>query len=289
MSLINIGAGISSAGAAISATAGQAALNAQKADLETQMAVLADQLSTRRETGLETLRQSGQMNLETQRAASATDLAKTQAGLNVSTAAQEAQNAAALTTKLGSDPAYLAAQKALASVDPTKMAQAAEAQNQAALLAQQTKSATEVHDARQAIIDEQSKPNPDPAKLKSLNDNFTTLLTAPQAAAAMRTAAVANARINEDAAARAATDLNVATAKLQDPNISGDATARAALQANVKNLSDRVKTLNQAADDARRTANGFFGGGKPVDQGPDPAAAQSAPAAGGLINQSAPR
>lgn len=256
----NISAGLSSMGGAVAATAGTAALEQQKSDLERQNLALASNLAEGRESRLETQRQAGASQLETQRQAGAITLAQTTSKLGIEAQKEEAENAADLTKKLGSDPDYIAAQKNLASADPLKTAQAADAMAQAALYGLQTDTAKKVADARQEIIDEESKDNPDPAKLTALNQKFNTLLTDPAAASALRTAAVANARVNEDAASRAEVDLNAATAKLQDPNISGDPAARAALEANVKNLSMRVKVLNKAADDARAQANSLFGG-----------------------------
>ena len=289
-SMINFGAGLAAAGGAIAATAGSAALVQQKADLDQQMATLTNSLATTRETTLEAQRQTGAQTLakqtagyasglETQRSEAAIALAKTSSQLSVQAQSDIAKNAASLTEQLGSDPKYLEAQKNLASADPLRMAQASEAVNQAALFALQTESGTKVANARQAIIDEQSKPGGgDQAKLAELNQNFAALLTDPAAAAALKTAAVANERVAEDSAARASTDLNVATAKLQDPNISGDPAARAALQSNVDQLTMRVKTLNKAADDARAMANGAFGMKPSADNNAAPTAPPPAPA-----------
>jgi hypothetical protein len=56
--------GLSAAGQSIAQFAGQAGLETQKADLARQQMMLADQLATTRETGLETLRQAGAMQLQ---------------------------------------------------------------------------------------------------------------------------------------------------------------------------------------------------------------------------------
>lgn len=64
MSLINLNNGISAAGGAISQTAGTAALLQQKAGLEEDSARLVNQLTTAREAGLETQRESFQREMQ---------------------------------------------------------------------------------------------------------------------------------------------------------------------------------------------------------------------------------
>jgi len=253
-----LGYGLAEAGKAIADTAGTAALQQQKADLENQKITLANQLAEGTETRLAGVQAGYASQLETQKQTGAVELAKTESGLSVGAQQQIAKNAASLQETLGSDPKYLAAQKALNSTDPVKIAQASEMQQQAALLGMQTAMASKIAQARQAIIDEQSKPNPDQNKLNSLQQNFNTLLIDPNARATLVTAMVGNERVNEDAASRTQVELNQATAALKnhdpsDPDFNS-------LTANVNQLTTRLNSLNKAADDARALTKLYLGG-----------------------------
>lgn len=62
--VFNLGAGLAAAGQAVSTTAGDAALNIQKAGLESDKEKLIDQLTTARETGLETQREGAAEKLQ---------------------------------------------------------------------------------------------------------------------------------------------------------------------------------------------------------------------------------
>ena len=260
MPLLNLGEGLSQMGQALSQTGGAMALEAQKANLESQKLLIANQLAEGSETRLAGVKAGYETQLESQKQGGALELAKTQSGLSVEAASKIQQNAADLSETLGHDPKYLAAQTALNSTDPAKMAQAAFQMQQAALLKLQTDTASKVAVARQAIMDEQSKPNPDQAKLAMLQQNFNTLLINPNARASLVTAMVGHERAAEEAAARQTVALNQAQAELQKTTADHDSPEYASLKANVDQLTTQVRVLNQQATDARSLATGYLSG-----------------------------
>lgn len=305
--------GFANAGQNVAAFAGDAATIQMKSDLERQSQVLANQLATERETTLEAQRQAGAQTLqagqqtftagqtekehEFQTGQTQAEIASRErlpaltANAQVAATKQEAENAAAQTIANSNDPNYLAGVTKLANANPAmaseineRNAQAMLARASAGLTGLQTQTSAQLFATKKAIIDEQGKANPDQDKLAKLNQQYSTLAMDPATMTAARTAAVGMARLSEDAATRAQAQLNTLVEQQRNAiNINpGDPKAGQEFSDQITDMRSRVKTITQEAEDARATANSYFGSNtkkaEPAPAGPTAGASPANPA-----------
>lgn len=259
--------GLSAMGASTAAFAATAGLEAQKATLAAQNLTLADQLQGARETAGRT--QAGDIAAAAatqQQAATAANLATTEAGANTRSAASNATsiNVAGISAASAANTAGIqaASQKyatdvhskdVYAQIDaakPEQQARILQQQQQTAMAAVQTQNAQDLQGAHAALAAETASPTPDPDKIKNLKNQVTSLETSATTEAATTTAAAAMYKTDMESVQHFNTQLTTATAQLNQMAMGdeGREAQKGLVQSLQTQLNGAQKSLSYSSD-----------------------------------------